>query len=104
MTFQDIGAGCAPQDHRAKSRLLGSLRQGGRLPAHGRVPGTTSREAGFGESACDSNKPHDLIKGDEAGAWLQQSPPPPLTKGRHGHSTPYPGRSPCGVALLPCRP
>ena len=35
------------------------------------VPGMTSREAGFGESACDSNKPHNLIKRDGAGERLE---------------------------------
>ena len=32
---------------------------------------TTSREAGFGESACDSYTPHDLIKWDGAREWQQ---------------------------------
>ena len=63
MTFQDIRAGCAPQDPRTKSRLLRSRWQGDRLHAHGRVPGTTSREAGFGESSGDSSKPMTSSKG-----------------------------------------
>ena len=82
MTFQDIGAGCAPQDHRVKSRLLGSRRQGGRLPAHGRVPGMTSREAGLGESACDSNKPRDLVKGGRGRGVATVKPTPAPYQGQ----------------------
>ena len=40
-------------------------------------------------------------KGTGQGRGYNEAHSPPLTKGRHGYSAPYLGRSPCGVALLP---
>ena len=43
-------------------------------------------------------------KGTGQGRGYKEAHSLPLTKGRHGYSTPYLGRYPSGVVLLPGRP
>ena len=67
-------------------------------------PRATSREAGYGESARDSD--HLLPSPRWTGRGTVTAWPIPLllTKGWHGYSVSYRWRSPSGAALLPCLP